>query len=338
MEKVIVLKTGVAYAAPKTGTNVDTIGHSTNLVDGAIAIYNDKGELLAGNADDNAALLDSKAFQIVWNTDGVIRRTALINRRSVYRFLNEAYQAPVMHKIAIGGTTESTRLPIATDATGHVGIRVADNTYSGQYATASTNATVYKKEYMTAEQVVDKLVEQLNNVEQLPMTAVKVGTAGNFGITIQSQTRGQVLSISISGLIEGAQILTDGTSPSVFPVLGKGVGEDVVVLEKEAEVFFGQGNYREINDRMFTSAINADKNKNYDLITFQAGLDKPYLGETNVKPLYTIAIPTDAHADLEDALVNILQVAIGGAYSTTTGSEPANDNDPIDGVDAAPAG
>lgn len=321
MEKVIVLD-DVAYAKTATGT-ASNVNDAEDLVNGAIGIYNIKGELITGEAQLN----DCKEFTIAYNKAGNVILSKTYTRRGIFRFLNEDYAAPTLHKIAIGGTTAQTGLAIADDAEGHVGIRVADNTFSSRFATAVVNATVYKKASMTKAQVITKLVEKLNNSTTLPLTAVDVSTTGNAGVTVESKKRGQSIYVSLSGLIEGGNIVKDGTGPSVLPTLGVGVGVDVLQRENESNVFLGDGGSTYRADDFYSQPNNANASGEYGTIMFQEDLPSPYIGETNVKPLVSIYFPNTA--GIEDTLIGVFKLLIGEAYTGATNAEPADDNDPV---------
>lgn len=322
MEKVIVLKDNI-YAASSAGGTVDVLANANNLVDGGIAFYKEDGTLLS---DIPANYVDCKEFTIAQNTGGTVRISKGFKRAGISRLTQGVYEAPVFGRIVIGGTTVATRLSIEDSDVGHVGINISDRGFSQQYATNSVNVSVYKRASKTVETVVDELVEKLNAASNIRLVAAKVGTAGNFGITVTSTTRGQVLQVSTDGLIELNQIITDGTSASVLAVNGTGVGEDVLELEREATVFYGNSFSRERQQEYFDqNQLGADASVNYDNIIFQEDLTNPYAHETNVKPLVMIFFPTTGTAANKQAILDVLGFLIGGVHQAATIAEPGND-------------
>lgn len=323
MEKVFALK-DVAYASDGAIGTIDRLEDIDGLAEGTLGFYSEAGDLLNATAAD---YVDVKDFVIAANIGGEIRITKGIERQQVFRVDTGDYVAPVYSVAIAGGTTAQTRFSIADDEVGHVGIRVADNNFSSMYATDMINATVYKKASMTAEVVVDKLVEKLNASTALNVTAARLGAdaSGNYGISITSTVRGQKLSISLSGLIEGDQIINDGTSASVLPVNGTGVGEDVYAHEQEASSYLGNSfsNYR--GDLFFSAPMGASKATNYDTIHFQEQLRKPYIGETNVKPLYSLYIPTGAATNIKTSILAVLANLVAGAFEAATADEPGDE-------------
>jgi hypothetical protein len=325
MEKVYGLK-NVPYASDGAAGTVDRLADAKDLEAGAIGFYNEAGDLIEASAD----ALDCKDFFIAANIGGDIRISKGIERANILRVEQKAYVAPVMHKVVVGGTTSSTGFTIDSNDVGDVIVRVADNTFSGMFATNSIVASVYKKASMTVEQVVDALVTKLNANTNVPVTAVKVkdGTDTYFGITIESKTRGQFLTVSLQGLIEGNQIINDGTSVSVLPVYGEGVGEDAWQDEFEASMYLGNSNSAGRHEDFYKAPYGVDKAGTYSTLIFQEELRKPYIGETNVKPLYTFYVPSDEDTDLMTTILGVLEIIVGGRYLAASNVEPGNDNDP----------
>lgn len=304
MEEVYGLK-NEAYGATTSGTAA-TIADAKALKPGAIALFNEAGDIIT----DQDTAQASKDFVIAANIGGDIRISKGIEGRMIGRLVKDTYQAPVMHKVIIGGTTAQTKLSIEADDVGDVIVRVADSTFSSLYVTNSVIASVYKKKSTSVEAVVDSLVAKLNANTNVPVTAAKLGSAGNFGISIESKTRGQYLSVSMQGLIEGNQLIADGSSASVLPVHGKGVGEDAWKVEFEASMYLGNSNSQSFTKEWYDAPMGVDKAGTYNTLIFQEELRKPYIGETNVKPLYVIYLPVAATATL-NTLESLLQYLMG---------------------------
>jgi len=319
MEKVIVVK-DLVYAA-----GVTAIGDvHDNLANGGVAIFNSETGALLPAVVVDADYLDLKQFIIAFNIEGTTRLTKGIVRRGVVSFIEGLYIAPVFHTVQAGGTNTQLAFDIADADVGDVSIRVADNTFTGQYATAMYNASVYKKASDTVEEVVDELVAKLNANTMLPVIATVIGAAPSFGITIQSQTRGQILSLTGEGLLEGMYRAVDGTESSVLPVNGAGVDEDVLQHEFEVSMYWGNSNSREIAASWYSQETGAVMGETYVTKTFTEKLNKPYIGETNVSPNYTVYIPSGA-ATLIGVLDGIFAKLIGGAYTEASSSEPGDD-------------
>tara|TARA_R110000772_G_C13310328_1_gene440551 strand:+ start:72138 stop:73094 length:957 start_codon:yes stop_codon:yes gene_type:complete len=317
MDKVLVIK-DLVYGGGVT----DLADAVANLADGEIGIYGAKNGLLLGALAD-ASYVDEKEFVMAWNVGGKVRLTKPIRRKGIERFDKGDYVAPVFHKVSAGGTIAATSFGIDDADIGDVSIRVADNTFTGMYATSANNASVYKKASMTQEVTVDLLVAQLNANTSLPVTAVKIGADPNFGINIESTVRGQILSLTGEGLLEGMNRITDDTAPAVLPVIGNGVYEDVLEHEFQASTYQGNSNSRELTAEFYSQPNGAVVGATYKTIVFNEDLDRPYRGETNVKPLYTIYLP-EAAATLNTDLLAIFQRLIEGAYTTVTAPEPGN--------------
>lgn len=314
MERVIVLK-DLAY-----GGGVTALAEcADDLVDGEIGIYGASNGVLLGAAQDSD-YVDQKEFVIAYNQAGTVFLSKPINRQGIKRFDKGDYVAPVFHKVQAGGTTALLAFGFLDTDIGDVSIRVADNTFSSMYATNMNNASVFKKASQTVENVVDALVVILNASTMLPVTAAKIGAAGDWGITIESKLRGQILSLTGEGLLQGMNRDVDGTNASVLPVNGDGVSEDVLQHEKDSSMYRGSANSRELESGYYSQQFATVDGEVYKTIVFNETLSKPYHGETNVSPLYTIYLPNGA-TTLNTALLAVFQRLIEGAYTTATASE-----------------
>lgn len=303
METVIVLK-NLEYASDGNAGTVDKLSStSEELAEGAVGVYNEKGDLLT---DDIADYEDCKEVTIAYNKGGVVFQTNGITREKIMRLVKGDYVAPVLHTVVVGGPTSADGISFEAGSKGHVGIKVADNTFSGMFATDFFNASVYKKASMDEEDVVDALVAKLNANTSLPVTATKIDSFGNLFITIQSKKRGQVLTLSTEGLLEDALRTVDGSGSSVLPVNGSGHWEDVKQHEFEASMYRGNSNSRELTQEFYSSPMGVVKDETYKTIVMQERLRSPYLQETNVRPEYTFYIPSGEDNDLEDDLFDVL--------------------------------
>jgi len=325
MENVIVVK-DLLYAKDKAGATSVALLSSVqdDLENGAIGIYFSRGGVLIPAIVADADYLDEKDFVIAWNVNGTVRTTKGIQRRGVQVFNEGGYIAPVMHVVQAGGTTAAISFGFADSDVGDVSIRVADNTFTGMYATTMNNASVYKKASMTVEETVDLLIAKLNANTMLPVTAVKIGAAPDFGITIESTTRGQILSLTGEGLLQGMNRDVDGTNASVLPVNGAGVDEDVLKHEEDGSIYWGNSFSRELTTGWYSQSMATIQGETYYTISFFEELQRPYGGETNVKPAFTIYVP-DGAATLLAVLLGIFGKLIGGAYDSVSSAEPGDD-------------
>ncbi len=323
MERVIVLN-DVAYASDGAAGTVDKLANADNLAVGAMGFYNEAGDLLGFDVAADPDYVDCKEFIIAHNRAGNVELTKAYTRKGIDNVTYKDYVAPVNAVVAIGGTTAQTRLTIEDTDIGEVGVTVYDRSFSQQYPTNQVFASVYKKASMTVEQTVDALVAKLGASTQLPLTVAKLGSAGNFGISMTSQKRGQVLSVALTGLIEGNQILDNGTSPSVLPVNGSGVGEDIYQYEFEASMYNGNSYSRELTTDYFSASLAVVKTANYDQMIFKENLNAPYVGETNVKPFVLIAIPNGAGTSIKANITAILGKLVGGTELAATQVEPGD--------------
>lgn len=308
-KNVIISKKGVDYAA-STGAAITKIKEAENLANGAFAFFKEDGGIISFAVDNtvNTNLTGVNKFRIAYNNNGQIFLSKPVVRKNVVNLSGKEYQAPVFHKVLVGGTGAND-FPLTDDAVGTVGIRIADNTFSGMFATAFVNATVYKKPNMTVAQVKDKLLEKLNadNIgNTMKLNATAIGTTPNYEFQIESQDRFRILSVGVLGEIEGARIVTDGSGNSVVPVSGSGVGEDVLKMEEEALVYKGKGNYRLLGDTFYKGKTATDVSVNYDLFTFNETLDTPYRGEHNLRPEFVLAVDASDTAAFKTKVTNIL--------------------------------
>lgn len=325
MDKVLVVK-DLLYAKDKAGaTSVANLKDvQAQLQDGAVGIYNPKGGALFPAVVVDGDYTDVKEFIFAWNINGTVRLTKGIVRRGVVNVEQGDYIAPVMHTVQAGGTSAILGFDVEDTDVGDMSVRVADNTFSNMYATLMNNGSVYKKASMTVENAVDEIVARLNANTMLPVTATKIGSVTGWGITIQSKTRGQILSLSGEGLLEGMNRDVDGTNASVLPVNGAGVDEDVLKHEEDAAVLWGSANSRELRTGWYSQANGTVQGETYETLTLREELLKPYGGETNVSPAYTLYIPDGADT-LSDVISGIVAKLVGGAYAPASSSEPGDD-------------
>ena len=318
MERVIIAKDDTYGASQATLTAA-----MKNLTDGQIGVYGAlQGKLLEGTGAD-ANYLNEKEIIIAYGAGGKVFQSKPISRRGIINFEAGTYLAPVMHTVVAGGATSTLSLSIEDTDVGDVIVGVHDKNFSSMFTDASNIASVYKTASMTAEQAVDAVVAKLNANTSLPVTATKIGSSPDFGITIQSTKRGQVLSLTLDGLIAGDYRGVDGTAPSVLPVNGNGVAADVLAHEREVSTYRGNSFYRELEQEFYSQPYSTDPAATYNTYVIKEGLNRPYDGETNVKPEITVYIPTGATALITEFLAVMAKV-IAGKDVAATEEEPGN--------------
>lgn len=327
MNRLFVLK-DVAYAAKTGGGTIAGAKELNALASGALALLNDRGELITATDDgagnmivDAPKLADSKTFAVAVGRKGGVQIISQIPRRDVYELNVKNYQAPVAMVLTVGGTTAAKALTF-TDNEEAV-IKVYDTSFSSRYNVQTINASIIKRASETPEQAVDRLVEKLNAVGSF-VTAAKVGGGtANMGITLTPKNARTIISAALSGTFEYGNIET--TTAQVY---GDGVGADVLQLEKDFSVEEGNGNYIDYGGDHYKRQMEADENANYDLITmlWEGTHSSPSRTHNVMKNRVIVASIDGATNQESQAVLNYFTALIGKANDPVAGAEPAADD------------
>lgn len=326
MNRVFALK-DVAYGAKTGGGVVANFNELDELAVGAFAVLNDKG-VLVPVLTPAATLLDSKTVQIAHNRNGQLQIVNLVPRKDLVNLTRVNYKAPVKPIITVGGTSALLALPFTTE--GEVNIQVKDTSYSSSGNFGFKNVSTYKKASMTNEAIVDDLVAKLNYGNSF-VTAAKVGGGtANMGITITPKENNVSIGVSVSGMFEGASIVT--TTAMVHSV---GTGEDVLQMEKDATTEQGNSNFIDYTTEHYSQTLGADVNATYDVITLS--WEGVHFGATTSKKVMynnlSIAVESDAVTLNTAGVLAILTPIFTGVFTTTSGAESAaDDGTDLDGV------
>lgn len=319
MNRVFALK-DVAYAAKEGGGTISGAQELDVLVEGAFAVLNDKGVLVPSGlpAVTDPVLLDSKTVQIAHKRGGNIQIVNLVPRVGT-RVDRTNYRASTKPVITVGGNSAALALPFTSEGNAEVSVR--DISYSSSSNFGYKNVSVYKKSYMTDEEVVDALVAKLNSADSF-VTAAKVGTT-NLGITITPKEDDVAISVSVGGMFEGASIAT--TTAAVHSI---GKGKDLLQMEKDASVEQGNSNFIDYTQEHYSQAFGTDINKNYDVIALAwEGL---HASPSTVKPVMhnslVLGVESDASTLDSDGALAILTPVFTELYSADSGAEGASDD------------
>lgn len=334
MDAIVILK-DVAYASKKGGGTVTNQNDIGELVAGAVAFLNDKGEVLkesgvtAGTIDTAVAgYADSKWFSVAVGRSNDVKVITNIPRDLATLNVVD-YLETVAAVYTIGGVDAATALPIEADAEGEYSIAVTDISYSGSQIPPRIRASVYKRVGMTVEQTVDKLVARLNQIDSF-VTATKINTGENFGITITAKEERTVLDVNAMDLLQDASNVV-----TTAYVHGKGEGGDILQMEKDYSSYEGNGNYIDYTDLHYTRPMEADASANYDGISmlWEGKHSSPSRSHNVMRRTLTIACINGAGDQNVDEVLIFLKALVGEAYTADSGIETAEDNsNELDGV------
>ena len=319
MSRLAVLK-DVAYASKVGGGTVADISEIDELVQGAFAFFNEKGELLVDTAGVVNGLADCKVFTVGVGRLEDHQVFAGIPRQGINEVNKTLFRAFVKPAIAVG-TAGSAGLGFVDGE--EASIRVLDKSYTTRYAIQSANASVYKTAVMTEEQAVDLLVSRLNKNGDGFITAVKTGASPDFAINVTAVEDGTTFDIVTTGSLEGI------SKPVITaPVYGVGTGEQLLKMEKECSVDEGNGNYTEYTDLFYKRQFEALMSESYDLTTILwDGVHNNPTGSNKVMHNRVVfAFPNGGAVEVATNLTNILAALVGNAYASDEGEEPAADD------------
>lgn len=258
--KNILIVNSSTYAQKQGGGAIADISEVNELVPGALAAFDDDGNLIASSATDLDGI---ENIILASGTKGVTNNISVpIVLKTVNHLDFQAVVAPVKQIVVVGGTTSTTSIPLADSDEGEVFINVYDKTFTSRFPMNTVKASVYKTASMTAEQVIDKLVAKLNNPDSF-VNAGKSGASPDFRIGIAPKEFDVSLSVGVGGLIESCPVYTDGTNGSAIPVSGVGQGEMVAKLERDFNVFKGDSGFIEREENWWGVPTETDITKKY---------------------------------------------------------------------------
>lgn len=322
MNKLYVLK-DVAYGEKVGGGVVASVKEIPDLVPGALAIFNEKGEVLTV-AGASAALADSKDVQIAVGR-AEDSQLLVVNRKAINSIVRGNYRAFIKPVIKV--------TPVATSGEGELVVKVSDTSFNSNTNIATENISVWKKAGETHVQAIAKVVAKLNNTSLV--TAATADAGVNFTITPKED--GVVIEVSVGGLIEGAVISTETDM-----VYGQGLGADVLQMEKDASVEEGNGNYIDYTQEFYKRTMETNTSVNYDMITlaWNGVHSSPSTTKVVMHNNLTIATVngTAANTTLNQDTDNIMALlalifptSYSGAAAAETATDDGTDNDGVAG-------
>lgn len=321
MNRLFVLK-DVAYAAKTGGGTIAGANELNVLASGALALLNDKGELITETTGvvDVDKIADTKYFIIAAGRPGGVLVVNQVPRQGIYELNRKEYKAPVAMVITAGGGTT----PLVFADNEEAIIKVYDVSFTSRYNIQDLNVSIIKRVGETNSAAIDRLVARINGKEDGFVTAAKVGTTdADFGITLTPKDPRTTISVSLGGTFEYGNITT--TTAQVY---GDGVGEDVLQLEKDFSVELGNGNYIDYSGDHYKQAFSTDASASYDMINmlWEGTHSSPTRTHNVMKNRVVIALPDGAAALTIDNILNYLASLVGEAYDATLGEEPADDD------------
>lgn len=323
MNRLFVLK-DVAYAAKTGGGTIAGANELNVLASGALALLNDKGELITETTGvvDADKIADSKYFILAAGRPSGVQVINQIPRQDVFELNRKDYVEPVAMVITAGGTDAATALTFP-ESEGEVVFKVYDDSFSSRWNAHQMNVSAFKRASETNESVVDRIVAKLNATDSFVIATKVGGGTANMGITVSPKNPRTTISVALSGTFEGNSIET--TTAQVF---GDGVGEDVYQLEKDFSVELGNGNYIDYGGDHYKQALSTDASLNYDMINFlwEGRHSSPTRSHNVMRNRIVIALPDGAATLTIATIMNYLASLVGEAYDKATGEEPAADD------------
>lgn len=320
MNRLYVLK-DVAYAEKVGGGAIASVKELADLVPGALALFNEKGELVTA-ANTGTTLPDSKVVQAAVGR-AEDSQVLVIPRMGVNANLGE-YRAFVKPVIKV--------TPVATSGEGELVVKVSDTSFNSNTNIATVNVSVWKKAGESHADAIAKVVAKLNAGSLV--TAATADAGANF--TVTPKENGVVIEVSVGGLIEGAVISTETDM-----VYGQGLGSDVLQMEKDASVEEGNGNYIDYTEEFYKRQMEADPSANYDIATLSWEGTHSSPSTTKVVMHNTLSIAcvdgvvagagNQASADVMALIAGIFPTAYSGATAAETGADDGTDNDGVAG-------
>lgn len=249
MGAIVIGKSGVAYSGKIGGGVIAGINETNLLLDGAIAVFTDKSELVTA-ANVGTILADKKGIFIAVGSGSATTGSYVsqVTRRLGTNYVKKAYITPVKEVKLVGynGTNGSLNLPTLI-AGAEAFIRIVDNSKGfrhniGDYSTDIKSYSYVIKTGDTDTIIVNNIVNQINNDPQSIVVAAVVGTTPNLGISLTAKNFGTTFQISLDGLFVNSTKTEGGLNGSVAIVYGEGTSDQVLALEDLASAERGNTN------------------------------------------------------------------------------------------------
>lgn len=243
MKNILIVNNGT-YGAKEGGGTIADISEANLLAAGAFAIFSSNGTLIPA-ASTPADLVGVNELIFASGTSGITNNISVpIPVKTIFHKDKKTPVAYVKQVVSVGGSGSGQEIVLSDMDEGELFVNVYDKAFTNKYPMDSVKASVYKTGSMTASVAIDKIVEKLNNPASF-VTATKVANGSAWRITITPKENNISLSIGVGGLIENTPVFYDGTNGSTLPVFGVGQGIDVAKIEKDFNVFKGDGGYEE---------------------------------------------------------------------------------------------
>jgi len=338
MNRLVVLK-DVAYAAKKGGGTIAGANELNVLASGALAFLNDRGELLVVTPEGvdpvanpafiaSALVADSKSFTLAVGRSAGVQVINTIPRQEIEAVTYKGYKAPVAMVVTVGGITAGKALVFAENE--EAVVKVYDTSFTSRYNIQDMNVSTMKRIGETNEAVVDRLVAKLNKEDSFVIAAKVGGGTANMGITLTPKDARTTITAAISGTFEFGNIET--TTAQIY---GDGVGEDILLIEKDFSVEEGNGNYIDYGGDYYKRSFDTDPNANYDVINmiWEGRHSSPTRTHNVMRNRVMIAAIDGAVNQAGTAVLFYLKSLIGKAFDSVAGAEPAaDDGTATDGV------
>jgi len=299
----LIIGKNVAYAL-STATGVIAGSWASDLLtDGAIAIVDDTGTIVA----HDAANLTGIPYVNLLTKSGTLSKTSFPLYAGKTKYSKQAYVAPVAKVMALGSEeasaagNNSLNLPATLSVGDVIGIGVVNLSLPVE------NTSRYKEYTVTAvsgdlltgngsSNIITKLVAKINADANRIVEAVahEDGSDNNDGIKFTSKTAGQVFGLyHVDGILKDADIsiITDVT-------LGSGTVADILALHKATKSRDGDNSYRTDNDIMFSGASQIVAGTTYTTYVFTTEVpNTDAISQSNKPPMeLVIAVPSGSSA------------------------------------------
>jgi hypothetical protein len=327
MNKILIAKSGLAYAAKIGGGVIANVYDINSLDNGAIAVFTDKNELVT-TTNVGTILNDKKGIYIAVGTGDVTKGSLLSNvgHRLGTNYDKKAYIAPVRMKKFIGYDGAVGALNFPTLVAGlEASIKITDTsstavTLGAPYSTEIKNYSYVTKTGDTDTIIINALVTAINADLNSLVVAAVIGTTPNLGISLVTKLDGQVFNIALDGILGSSTITKDGVSNSLAVVYGSGTYPQVLAIEDFCSTEKGNTNRIHQPALWYSQPSMAVSGVTYDLYTIQ--LTVQTVGVTNsllsVRKNLTVAIPNGATA--QAAFETIMAQVFGVAEEEESGS------------------
>lgn len=340
MKQVLVSSANELYAFD--GVDVITGNDELDILnEGAVAVLNDRGELVRSNSVANikADLLDSKWIQIAvgGSSAKTLRLSAPIPRygTTVSRADYAAAVAQVMWLGDNGDNAYDVNLPAFVP--GDIATVTLVDTTPGYIPEAFTQYQYEVQNGDAQADILNGLIAIINaDVDRLATAAgIDVATA-NAGISFTAVEVGKSFKALPQDLLEDADVLSHeneagqtAATPATAPY--KGIGVDTVVIEEESKWMTQEGKNNAVfmPTDFFSFPASALAGVTYDqwVINFDSIFGNRTSARTkNAIPmklvLYVNTVNDGAATEINDSLKNIFTVAFAENYTDTVGALP----------------